>query len=237
MVPGTPTMFTGLLQGEELSRAFAAADVFVMPSDSETLGFVVLESMASGVPVVGCNRGGIPSLIDDGKTGYLFEPGDTDELAARVRSLVDDPPAARAMAAAARAEAERWGWEAATTRLREEQYVQAARNHRERQRDVRTLRQKIKRYRDSMFRGSRADVFAIFGNRAAEREAAELEEEERQLAGDIEALERKPTTRQLFGWLSARSPASLRLVTILLWPWRFLTAVMRKLRIALLPGS
>ena len=39
-------------------------------------------------------------------------------------------------------------------------------------------------------------------------------------AGDIEALERKPTTRQLFGWLSARSPASLRLVTILLWPWR-----------------
>jgi len=234
---GTPTVFTGLLQGEELSRAFAAADVFVMPSDSETLGFVVLESMASGVPVVGCNRGGIPSLIDDGKTGFLFEPGDTEELAARVRCLVDDPPAARAMAAAARAEAERWGWEAATTRLREEQYVQAARNHRERQRDVRTLRQKIKRYRDSMFRGSRADVFAIFGNRAAEREAAALEEEERQLAGDIEALERKPTTRQLFGWLSARSPASLRLVTILLWPWRFLTAVMRKLRIALLPGS
>ena len=79
---------------------------------------------------------------------------------------------------------------------------------------MRTLRQKIKRYRDSMFRGSRADVFAIFGNRAAEREAAALEEEERQLAGDIEALERKPTTRQLFGWLSARSPASLRLVTI-----------------------
>mmetsp|Transcript_12578 Transcript_12578/g.40112 ORF Transcript_12578/g.40112 Transcript_12578/m.40112 type:complete len:212 (+) Transcript_12578:1155-1790(+) len=95
MVPGTPTMFTGLLQGEELSRAFAAADVFVMPSDSETLGFVVLESMASGVPVVGCNRGGIPSLIDDGKTGYLFEPGDTDELAARARSLVDVPPQKR----------------------------------------------------------------------------------------------------------------------------------------------
>ena len=49
-----------------------------MPSDSETLGFVVLESMASGVPVVGCNRGGIPSLIDDGKTGFLFEPGDSE---------------------------------------------------------------------------------------------------------------------------------------------------------------
>ena len=40
---GTPTVFTGALRGEELSRAFAAADVFVMPSDTETLGFVVLE--------------------------------------------------------------------------------------------------------------------------------------------------------------------------------------------------
>ena len=49
-----------------------------MPSDSETLGFVVLESMASGVPVVGCNRGGIPSLHDDGKTGFLFEPGGSE---------------------------------------------------------------------------------------------------------------------------------------------------------------
>ena len=39
----------GLLQGEALSRAYAAADVFVMPSESETLGFVVLESMASQV--------------------------------------------------------------------------------------------------------------------------------------------------------------------------------------------
>ena len=36
------------------------------------------EWQASGVPVVGCNRGGIPSLIDDGKTGFLFEPGDSE---------------------------------------------------------------------------------------------------------------------------------------------------------------
>jgi sulfoquinovosyltransferase len=48
---GTRTVFTGHLTGTELSEAFASADVFVMPSDSETLGFVVMESMASGVPV------------------------------------------------------------------------------------------------------------------------------------------------------------------------------------------
>ena len=73
---GTNTVFTGLLRGEDLSKAFASADVFCMPSDSETLGFVVLESMASGVPVVGAKAGGIPSLIRDGETGYLVEPGD-----------------------------------------------------------------------------------------------------------------------------------------------------------------
>ncbi|CAN0395301.1 unnamed protein product, partial [Ectocarpus sp. 8 AP-2014] len=62
---GTKTVLTGVMSGEALSQAFASADVFVMPSDSETLGFVVLESMASGVPVVGANAGGIPDLIED----------------------------------------------------------------------------------------------------------------------------------------------------------------------------
>lgn len=48
-----------------------------MPSDSETLGFVVLESLASGVPVIGARAGGIPDLIDeseDSRTGYLVPP-------------------------------------------------------------------------------------------------------------------------------------------------------------------
>jgi sulfoquinovosyltransferase len=54
-----------IMLGEELSQSFASADVFLMPSDSETLGFVVLESMASGVPVIGANAGGIPNLIDE----------------------------------------------------------------------------------------------------------------------------------------------------------------------------
>lgn len=67
---GTKTVLTGVMSGEALSQAFASADVFVMPSDTETLGFVVLESMASGVPVVGADAGGIPDLIDDGKVGF-----------------------------------------------------------------------------------------------------------------------------------------------------------------------
>jgi len=230
---GTPTVFTGLLSGEELSRAFAAADIFVMPSDSETLGFVVLESMASGVPVVGCNAGGIPSIIDHEDTGYLFEAGDAEQAAEQIGRLLNDPAHLHAMSERARAEAERWGWEAATTNLREVHYLQAVKNHRARQKDVQTLRQKLKRYRDTMVKGLFADLFAFFGDRQAEATSEALEEEEWKLYDDIGLLEKKPTTRQLFGWLSSKSVASLRLTTVLLFPWRFLSALLRKLARAL----
>ena len=121
---GTNTVFTGQLGGDELSQAFASADVFVMPSDSETLGFVVLESMASGVPVVGARAGGIPDLIHDGVDGYLVEPGNTDEFVEKLQLLRDAKFRAK-MGKAARAEAEKWGWEAATSYLRNVQYEKA----------------------------------------------------------------------------------------------------------------
>merc|ERR1711966_556915 len=95
-----------------------------MPSDSETLGFVVLESMASGVPVVGCAAGGIPDLIRNGDTSFLVPPGDTDGYVRCARQLIDDT-ARKAMGKRARAEAEKWGWEAATSVLRNVQYEKA----------------------------------------------------------------------------------------------------------------
>jgi sulfoquinovosyltransferase len=121
---GTNTVFTGQLSGDDLSSAFASADVFIMPSDSETLGFVVLESMASGVPVVGCKAGGIPDIIDSGETGFLVEPGDTDTYVKRLNQLRDKSFRTK-MGRAARKEAERWGWEAATSYLRNVQYEKA----------------------------------------------------------------------------------------------------------------
>lgn len=121
---GTRTVFTGQLSGDELSSAFASGDMFIMPSDSETLGFVVLESMASGVPVVGCAAGGIPDLIRNGDTSFLVPPGDTDGYVRCARQLIDDT-ARKAMGKRARAEAEKWGWEAATSVLRNVQYEKA----------------------------------------------------------------------------------------------------------------
>uniref|UniRef100_A0A7S2YAZ2 Glycosyltransferase subfamily 4-like N-terminal domain-containing protein n=1 Tax=Entomoneis paludosa TaxID=265537 RepID=A0A7S2YAZ2_9STRA len=125
---GTNTVFTGQLSGDELSQAFASADTFIMPSDSETLGFVVLESMASGVPVVGAAAGGIPDLIDSEKTGFLVTPGDTDTYVQRLEQLRDES-FRKKMGQAARKEAERWGWEAATSQLRNVQYEKALLNH------------------------------------------------------------------------------------------------------------
>lgn len=121
---GTKTVFMGQMSGDELSQTFASADVFIMPSDSETLGFVVLESMASGVPVVGCKAGGIPSLIQDGKDGFLVETGDIDGYVDRLKQL-QHVKFCKTMGKKARAEAERWGWEAATSVLRNVQYEKA----------------------------------------------------------------------------------------------------------------
>lgn len=117
----TNTVFTGQLSGDELSSAFASADVFMMPSDSETLGFVVLESMASGVPVIGCAAGGIPDLIRDNDTGFLVQPGDTEGYLNCAKAMMDTEFRTE-MGVRARAEAEKWGWEAATSVLRNVQY-------------------------------------------------------------------------------------------------------------------
>lgn len=122
------TVFTGILHGDELSAAFASADIFVMPSESETLGFVVLESMASGVPVVGARAGGVPDIITDGQTGFLFQPGSYDECAMNItRLLVDDDLRLR-MGLAARQEALKWSWRASAAATRNIGYGRAISN-------------------------------------------------------------------------------------------------------------
>ena len=118
-------VFLGKLSGLELSQAFASADCFCMPSDTETLGLVVLESMASGVPVVGVNAGGVPDVIQEGETGYLVEPGDTEAFAERLLRLKNDKVLRTNLARNARAEAERWTWTESMEKLRHEQYVLA----------------------------------------------------------------------------------------------------------------
>ncbi|MHA2788502.1 glycosyltransferase family 4 protein [Corynebacterium sp. S7] len=112
------TTFTGYMSGVELAEAFASGDVFCFPSETETLGLVALESFASGVPVVGANAGGIPFVIDDGKTGFLVDPAASDaEWAEPIARLLNDDALRKQMSVAAREEAERWSWRASTEQV------------------------------------------------------------------------------------------------------------------------
>jgi sulfoquinovosyltransferase len=121
----TPTTFMGRLDGVALSQAFASGDIFVMPSDSETLGFVVLESMASGVPVVAAKAGGLINLIQPGETGYLVQVGDIAAYVECIRELRSDPALYRQLAINGRRETERWSWHASMEYLRQTAYPQA----------------------------------------------------------------------------------------------------------------
>nr|GMD44981.1 sulfoquinovosyl transferase SQD2-like [Ipomoea batatas]GME08892.1 sulfoquinovosyl transferase SQD2-like [Ipomoea batatas] len=128
MFSGMPAVFTGMLLGEDLSQAYASGDVFVMPSESETLGLVVLEAMSSGLPVVAARAGGIPEIIPEdqqGKIGYLYNPGDLDDCLNKLEPLLWSPELRETMGKAAREEMEKYDWRAATIRIRNEHYSSA----------------------------------------------------------------------------------------------------------------
>jgi glycosyltransferase involved in cell wall biosynthesis len=114
---GTATHFHGYMTGEELARAYASADVLAFPSDTETLGFVAMEAMASGTPAVGARAGGVPDVIRHDENGLLFTPGDLGDLTAQLRRLLGDPALRARFAEAGRRDMERWSWRAATEKL------------------------------------------------------------------------------------------------------------------------
>ena len=114
---GTNTVFTGYLRGDDLSHAYASADVFVFPSASETFGNVVLEAMASGLPAVVPNSGGPVDQVLHGETGFLADPTDPAEFIAMTSQLALDLPYARKMGQNARAHAERRSWDTVFDRL------------------------------------------------------------------------------------------------------------------------
>jgi glycosyltransferase involved in cell wall biosynthesis len=124
---GTATCFAGYLRGEPLAAAYASADLFVMPSRTETLGLVLMEAMASGCPVVACRAGGIPDAVEDGVTGFLFEPSDREGLVKNVRRALTNAEERASVRTRARADVERHSWEGSTDQLR--QYYAQAMEH------------------------------------------------------------------------------------------------------------
>jgi L-malate glycosyltransferase len=76
---------------ESFMELLSIADLFLMPSQSESFGLSALEAMACGVPVVSSNAGGLPELNLHGETGYIAEIGDVDKMADYAVTLLDDP--------------------------------------------------------------------------------------------------------------------------------------------------
>ena len=103
--------------------SFASADIFLMPCDTETLGLVAIEAMASGIPVVGVAAGGLVDIIQSDINGFLVDNDDgMIEFTERSTQLIRDVELRTRLGANARKWAEGLSWEAATSKLRNIQY-------------------------------------------------------------------------------------------------------------------
>lgn len=80
--------FAGYLSDDELRRTLTDATVFAMPSTAELQSIASLEAMASGLPIVVADAMALPHLVDHGSNGYLFTPGDADDLAAKLTDVL-----------------------------------------------------------------------------------------------------------------------------------------------------
>jgi D-inositol-3-phosphate glycosyltransferase len=103
---------------ERLSTYYRAADVVIVPSRSESFGLVALEASACGIPVVASAVGGLTTLVDDGRTGYLVDEPDPLLFADYAARILADDELASAMSTAAAVRAGGYTWAAAGAQLR-----------------------------------------------------------------------------------------------------------------------
>jgi D-inositol-3-phosphate glycosyltransferase len=101
-----------------LSTYYRAADDVLVPSRSESFGLVALEAAACGVPVVASAVGGLRTLVDHGRTGFLVEGRDPSAFAAYVAEVLDNPQLASSLGDAAATRARRYTWSTSAARLR-----------------------------------------------------------------------------------------------------------------------
>ena len=104
--------FTGILTGPDLGRAVASMDLLLNPSVTETFGNVTLEAMASGVPVIAARATGSTSLVTDGETGRLVDPGDIAGFADAIAEYIANPGLRLAHGTAGEARSRTYSWDA-----------------------------------------------------------------------------------------------------------------------------
>ncbi len=114
-------LITGHIKEDSMYRsAISSCDVFVLPSEYEAFGIVLAEAMACEKPCVGTRVGGVPEVIDGGKTGYIVEYDDTDALAEKISRILSLPDKGHSMGILGRKKVkERFTWDSVAEQIDE----------------------------------------------------------------------------------------------------------------------
>lgn len=117
LADGYPVTFLGKLTGEALAKAYASSDFFVFPSQTDTFGLVLIEAMASGIPAIAFDHGGVPDIIKHGEDGLVIDP-QQGCLQAAFSELADNASFRKSLGRAARHSVEHtWCWQQSIQRL------------------------------------------------------------------------------------------------------------------------
>ena len=103
--------FVGKIANEEMPKIYDSADIYLNSSLVDNMPLSIIEAFAAGIPVVSSNAGGIPYLIEDGKTGMLVELNDAREMADKTIFLLQNQQVADNIILSARKEVLKYTWE------------------------------------------------------------------------------------------------------------------------------
>lgn len=120
--------FAGQVAPKKVPEYMAAADVFVLPSLSEGFPGVILEAMASGLPVVATRVTGIPEIITDGENGFLVSPGDYKQIAEAVLPILENDELSQRMSENNKTKVKQYSWRN-TVQMLEEVYMQVSKGN------------------------------------------------------------------------------------------------------------
>ncbi|WP_232297918.1 glycosyltransferase family 4 protein [Nitrosospira sp. NpAV] len=109
--------FTGRVDNEGMADLYRSADIMVNPSLADNMPISVLEALASGVPVVSTDVGGVPYLVEHGKTALLVPVKDPAAMADAILALLNEPARARQISEAGRASVQQYTWPKVRDRL------------------------------------------------------------------------------------------------------------------------
>lgn len=121
--------FLGRVDRSEAVRLFSGCSFFVLPSRHEPMGIVNLEAMAAGKAVVAARVGGVPELVDDGRTGILFTGGNENELTSVLQRVTADAELRSRLGKAGQRQSESFDWEAIALQYRN-LYIEASKRAR-----------------------------------------------------------------------------------------------------------